>query len=57
METEKYKMIYQIKKQEQEDINILGKKFAENNKNKGKIVYNNKKYKLNYIFSIKGIKE
>ena len=54
METEKYKMIYQIKKQE--DINILGKKFAENNKNKGKIVYNNKKYKLNYIFSIKGIK-
>ena len=37
METEKYKMIYQIKKQEQEDINILGKKFAENNKNKGKI--------------------
>ena len=49
-------MIYQIKKSKK-NIKILGKEFAENNKNKGKIAYNNKKYELNYEFSIRGIKE
>ena len=49
-------MIYQIKKSKK-NIKILGKEFAENNKNKGKIVYNNKNYKMNYIFLTEGIKE
>ena len=45
MEAEKYKMIYEIKKEDK--INrIIGKEFHKKNINKGRIIFNNKKITL-----------
>ena len=44
----------QVKK-EPEFINIFGKKFVENNKNKCIIIYKDKEYKLNFLFEISHI--
>ena len=45
MKAEKYKMIFEIKK-EDNIIRIIGKEFHKKNENKGRIIYNNKKIKL-----------
>ena len=45
METERYIMIYNIKNTKN-NLRILGKEFVENNKNKAKLIINNKKYNL-----------
>ena len=42
MEVEIYKMIYK-RTQNTDKLRILGKNFVINNKNKGKIIINNKK--------------
>ena len=52
MEVEKYKLIYENK----ENINItriLGEEFVRNNKNKGNLIYNNKKYPLEGLYPLK----
>ena len=54
MENEKYTMIYKIK-HNYGCIRILGKRFVRNNKNKGKIIYKNKKYPLKTLFKFKDI--
>ena len=45
MDLERYKMIYKLKNSK-DNLRLLGKEFVENNKNKGVIVINNKKYNL-----------
>ena len=53
MNLEKYKMIFQLTKIKRgKYLRILGKTFSKNNKNKGKIIYKNKKYPLNDLFLI-----
>ena len=39
-----------------DNIRILGKDFVKNNKNKGKLIINNKKYKLKEFININEIK-
>ena len=50
MDIDIYKMKYKFEK----SINylILGEEFVKNNKNKGKLIINNKKYSLNQLFII-----
>ena len=56
MENEKYIMFYEI--QENNDfIRILGEEFVRKNKNKGKIIYKNKKYYLRGLFKLKNVIE
>ena len=55
MEVEKYKMIYKIDKNNG-NSRILGELFVKNNKNKLKLIINNKQCKLKDIISIKNIK-
>ena len=57
MEVERYIMIY-IKNFlfESDNIRILGKDFVKNNKNKGKLIINNKKYKLKEFINSNEIK-
>ena len=52
MDTEKCTMIYKI--EEKIDIlKILGDEFVKNNKNRGKIIINNKKYQIKEFIKIK----
>ena len=46
-----FKMIYQPNYTLKEQIRILGKYFVNNNKNKAKLIYKNKKYELKQLFS------
>ena len=54
MEYEKYTMYYDIQTSN-DFIRILGEEFIRNNKNKGRIIYKNKKYSLLGLFEIKNI--
>ena len=54
MTDEKYTMIYKINKN-YSCIRILGEEFVKNNKNKGKLIYKNKKYSLTSLFKLKNI--
>ena len=49
-------MLYE-KEENSEDLRILGEYFCRNNKNKGKIIINNKKYYLKEFIEIKNMKE
>ena len=51
MENEIYSIIYDIK-EENNTIRIMGEQFMRNNKNKGKIIFNNKKYPLRELFEL-----
>ena len=51
MEIEIYKMTFKIQK-EMKILRILGEDFQENNRNKGKLVINNKKYTLQNVIPI-----
>ena len=55
MEVEIYKMIYDIENNI-DDIRILGNTFIKNNKNKGKLIINNKKQSIKEFISINFIK-
>ena len=58
MEEEIYKMVYQLNMNKRNyNLRILGKDFIINNKNKGKIIYKNRKITLIDIFPIKNFKE
>ena len=52
MEVERKKMVYEIRKNINY-IRIFGEEFIKNNKNKGKIIYNNKKYPFKDLFQVK----
>ena len=54
MEFERYKLIYEIMKKNNA-LRILGEDFVKNNKNKGRIIYKNKKYSLKGLFKSKDI--
>jgi len=54
MEIEKYTMIYENKRN-YDFMRILGEEFVRNNKNKGRMIYNNKKYSLKGLFRLKDI--
>ena len=56
MEMEKYLMIYEIVK-DQNTLRILGEEFVRNNKNKGIMVYKNKKYSLKGLFRLFDFKD
>ena len=56
MESDLYKLRY-IYKTKDKALYIFGKKFVENNKNKEKIIFGNKKYKLKEFINIENIKE
>ena len=56
MEMEKYLMTYEIDK-DQNDIRVLGEEFVRNNKNKGFMIYKNKKYSLKGLFQPFDIKD
>ena len=54
MKMEFYKIHFENKNIKKEiNLNILGKEFFLNNKNKGKIIYENKKYDFADFFKIK----
>jgi len=55
MEMERYKMFYKNKKNIS-SIRLLGEEFVKNNKNKGYIIYNNKKYSLQNLLSFQNNK-
>ena len=55
MENERYMLHYEIKKYNN-TIKILGEEFVRNNKNKGRIIYNNKIYPLQSLFQLEDIK-
>ena len=55
MEVEKYKMIYKIDKRN-ENLRLLGEQFVKNNKNKIKLIINNKQCKSKELISIDNIK-
>ena len=46
-------IIYDINKQNKEDINIFGEKFIKNNRNKCKMIVNNKEYEISEKYNIK----
>ena len=52
---ELYKMTYKIEETEN-NLGIIGEDFVRNNKNKGKLIIENKKYPLKAHFLIKEIK-
>ena len=56
MEVEIYKMNY-IKDYEGNYLRILGKAFVKNNKNKGMLIINNKRYKIKDVFLVNEIKQ
>ena len=56
MEVEIYKMTYKIKNDEN-ILRILGQDFVKNNRNKGKIIINNKKFNLKDIILVNNIKQ
>ena len=45
------RLIYTPNKPQNEKIRILGHEFVKNNENKGKIIHNNKKFRLSHYFS------
>ena len=49
-------MLYKNNKKK-DNLKILGEAFVKNNKNRGKIIYKNKKYQLQDLFSINNIKD
>ena len=51
MEAEIYKMRYNASKNT-ETLRILGETFVKNNKNKGKIIINNKKGKIKILYRL-----
>ena len=51
MEVELYKMTYKIRNNSNE-LKILGEEFVKNNKNKGFLIIDNKKKKLNSKYDI-----
>ena len=56
METEIYKMLYKINKN-MTNLTILGEEFAKNNKNKGKLIIKNKKFRLKNVIKIEDNKK
>ena len=46
-------IIYDINKEQEDEINIFGPEFVENNKIKCKMIIDNKEYELTYIYNIK----
>jgi len=57
MKMELYIVLFKIRKTKKEiKLNILWNNFVKNNKNKGKFIYENKKYALNKILEINQIK-
>ena len=46
-------IIYDINKEKEDEINIFGHKFVENNKNKCKIIIDNKEYEIIDKYNIK----
>ena len=54
MESIKYKLVYKNYSSNKSDI--LGKVFVKNNKNKGKLIINNKKYNLSEFITTEDIK-
>ena len=48
------KMIYKIE-DNKNNLRVLGKEFVKKNKNKGKLIINNKKFSLNEMISVKDI--
>ena len=55
MKFEKYIMHYEIK-ENSNNIRILGEEFVRKNKNRGKIIFKDKKFPLIGLFQIKDIK-
>ena len=51
MEEEKYKMFYETEENET-NLRILGENFVKNNKNKGKLIFNNQKRALKDIIEV-----
>ena len=51
-----YKLKYK-KKENSDEIRILGYDFTEKNRNKGRLVLNNKKFPLNSLINIKDMKK
>ena len=45
-------IIYDIKKENKNEINIFGSKFVKNNKNKCKMIMDNKEYKITDKYNI-----
>ena len=56
MEMEKYLMIYEIDK-DQNALRVLGEEFVRNNRNKGIMIFKNKKYSLKGLFQPFDIKD
>jgi len=56
MEVEVYKMIYK-KEKVKYNLRIVGEVFKKNNKNKAKIIINNKKYPLSDVLSVENVKQ
>ena len=52
MENEIYSLIYDIKTKNS-SLRIIGEQFVRNNKNKGKIIFNNKKFPLRDLIELK----
>ena len=50
------KMIYKIG-DNTSNLSVLGNEFVKKNKNKGKLIINNKKFSLNEMISVKDIKK
>ena len=48
-------IIYDINKEKEEEINIFGYEFVENNKNKCKMIIDNKKYEIQKNIILKTI--
>ena len=46
-------IIYDINKEDGDEINIFGSEFVKNNKNKCKMIIDNKKYKITEKYKIK----
>ena len=59
MEMIRYQMKYKINKGKLDNVilNILGKVFVKNNRNKGKLIIENKKYYVNEFFELNNFKK
>ena len=56
MENERYKMTFKLGKKSKK-LRIIGKDFTKNNMNKGKLIINNKKFRLREYFKIENINQ
>ena len=57
MEVEKYTMLYEINAKNDNNVRILGEEFVKNNKNKGIIIYKNKRHPLQESFPFEDIND